>query len=102
MLHLRVQCRRLQTQQPGGTSLVTPALLHRTRDQVDFVARDLFVEVDSPAAEVKLLSSISDSVSGKFGPESIDFAREGLGNDNELQNAPLKLRISPGSERVLQ
>ena len=56
MLHLRVQSRGFHLQQSRSLGLIAVAIAERGFDQLDFVALDLFVEIDAVVTESDVLT----------------------------------------------
>jgi len=59
VLHLRVECRRLHSQQSCRARLVPVAVVERGFDQLDFIPLDLVVEIDAFVIEFDLPVAIA-------------------------------------------
>jgi len=76
MLHLRVQSRGLHAQQSRGPGLVSVAMVERALDQLDFVALDLFIEIDAVVIESDVLFAIA--IGGQLNLQAFNLACQRL------------------------
>lgn len=70
MLHLRVQRRRLHSQQARGLGLIATAMIERALDQLDLITLDLVIKVDTFIIKVDTLAAV---VSRKLNLQSLNL-----------------------------
>ena len=84
MLHLRVQRRRLHSQQTRGLRLIAAAMIERTLDQLDLITLDLVIKVDAFIIEVDLFAA---AVSRKLKLQTLNLIGECSREQRQLLHA---------------
>ena len=89
MLHLRIQRRRLHSQQARSLRLIAATMIERALDQLDLITLDLVIKIDSLVVEADLFTAV---VSRKLNLQTLNLVGERSREQRQLLYALFELR----------